>query len=103
GGLRAGVLRNRFVELAPDATVTTDVERFEGGGVYGGPLLPDDEYEPWAVPARERLQQLHVERLLRDGRWAEVLVADPAAEDAHRELIREALGTGDRVAAARQF
>ena len=105
GDRRAVVLRHGFVELAPDATVTTDVERFEGGedAAFGGPLLPDDEYEPWTVPARDRLLQLHVERLRRDGRWAELLVADPAAEDAHRALMREALESGDRVAAARQF
>ena len=55
------------------------------------------------MPARERLLQLHVERLRRDGRWVELLVADPAAEDAHRALMRAALEAGDRVAAARQF
>jgi DNA-binding SARP family transcriptional activator/tetratricopeptide (TPR) repeat protein len=105
GDRRAVVLRNGFVELAPDATVTTDVERFEAGedAAYGGTLLPDDEYEPWAVPARERLQHLHVERLRRDGRWEELLEADPAAEDAHRALMRAALEAGDRVAAARRL
>jgi DNA-binding SARP family transcriptional activator len=105
GDRRAVVLRNGFVELAPDATVITDVERFEAGddAAYGGPLLPDDEYEAWAVPARERLLQLHVDRLRRAGRWEELLEAEPAAEDAHRALMREALEAGDRVAAARRL
>ncbi len=43
----AVVLRGGMVELAPDAEVTTDVERFERGddSAYGGELLPDDPYE----------------------------------------------------------
>jgi two-component SAPR family response regulator len=41
------VLRSGMVELAPDAEITTDVERFERGddSAYEGELLPDDPYE----------------------------------------------------------
>jgi DNA-binding SARP family transcriptional activator len=105
GDRRAVVLAQGFVELAPDAGVRTDVERFEGGDddAYRGPLLPEDPYEEWAVPARERLRDLRVERLRHGGRWHDVLAADPADEQAHRELMREHLRAGDRLAAARRF
>src|SRR5918998_6384708 len=51
GDRGAVVLRGGVVELAPSADVTTDVERFESGddSAYGGELLPDDAYEPWAI------------------------------------------------------
>ena len=105
GRPRAVVLRQGLVELAPDAEVTTDVERFEAGdaGAYGGELLPDDAYEEWAVAARDRLRGLRVDQLRSEGRWHDVLAEDPADERAHRELLREDLGRGDRLAAARRF
>ena len=55
GDRGAVVLRGGMVELAPDAEVTTDVERFERGddSAYGGELLPDEPYEQWTLaPAR---------------------------------------------------
>ena len=53
---RAVVLRAGMVELAPDAEVTTDVERFERGddSAYGGELLPDDPYEHLDARGRGR-------------------------------------------------
>src|SRR6185503_19534031 len=91
GDRRAVVLRQGFVELAPDADVSTDVERFERGDGYPGPLLPDDRYEEWAIATRDRLHARHIERLRREQRWEELLAADPADEQAHRELMRDAL------------
>ena len=68
-----------MVELAPDAEVTTDVERFEGGddSAYGGELLPDEPYEPWALAARARLRERRLELLRAEGRWEDVLREEP--------------------------
>src|SRR3954451_11416928 len=59
GARGAIVLRAGMAELAPDAEVTTDVERFERGeeSAYGGDLLPDDPYATWALGARARLRR----------------------------------------------
>ncbi|MBX5443183.1 MAG: hypothetical protein IRZ32_16855 [Solirubrobacteraceae bacterium] len=56
GARDAVVLRQGMVELAPGGTVRTDVERFEAGDedAYGGELLPDDRYEPWAAAEGDR-------------------------------------------------
>jgi len=99
------VLRSGFVELAPDAEVTTDVERFGRGddSAYGGELLPDDPYEDWVLAARARLPERRLQLLREQGRWDEVLQDEPADEEAHRGLIRRHLASGDRLAAARQF
>jgi DNA-binding SARP family transcriptional activator len=71
--------------------------------LYLGELLPGDRYEPWAADARERLRTLALQTLKSAGRWVQVLEIDPADEDAHRALIREALDDGDRTRAVRQF
>src|ERR1700745_3161647 len=59
GDRGAVVLRGGVVELAPDAEVTTDVERFERGdeSAYGGELLPDERYEQWTLGPRARLRE----------------------------------------------
>src|SRR5918911_1735638 len=81
GARGAIVLRSGMVELAPDADVTTDVERFERGddSAYGGDLLP------------------------RHGRWEDVLLEEPADEEAGRALVRRDLANGDRPGAARRL
>lgn len=101
----AVVLRRGLVELAPGAAITTDVERFEDGddGAYGGELLPEDRYEEWTAPARERLRGRRL-KLLRDaGRWREILTDDPGDEGAHAALMRQHAERGDLAAATRQF
>ena len=59
GDRGAIVLRGGMVELAPDAEVTTDVERFERGDVdaYRGDLLPDEPYAEWTLGPREALRE----------------------------------------------
>lgn len=105
GAPGAVVLRQGLVLLAPEAAVTTDVERFEAGDAdaYAGELLPDDRYEEWTLAARERLRARRLADLRSQDRWHEVLAEDPADEQAHRELMRSHLAAGDRLAAARQF
>src|SRR4051794_32892136 len=101
----AVVLRGGMVELAPDAEVTTDVERFERGddSAYGGELLPDDPYEDWTLASRARLRERRLALMRTEGRWEEVLREDAADEEAHLALMRRHAASGDRPAAARQF
>lgn len=99
GAKDAVVIRRGMVELAPAATVQTDVERGDGEGE----LLPDDRYEEWTVAAREELAARRTDTLRAAGRWDELLAADPADEEAHRALMRAHADAGDRVAAARQY
>ena len=104
-GDRAGVvLRGGVVALAPGAEVTVDVDRFEQGddSAYGGELLPDDQYEQWTLGPRARLRERHLAVLRSHGRWEDVLREDAADEEAHRALMRRAVASGDRPAAARQ-
>src|SRR4051794_14110510 len=101
----AVVLRGGVVELAPGAEVTSDVERFERGedSAYGGELLPDELYEQWTLGPRARLRERRIARLRSLGAWEDVLVEDPADEEAHRALMRRDAASGDRRAAARRF
>ena len=106
GWPEAIVVRRGVVALAPEQRVETDVERLEtgGGGEAEAPeLLPEDRYEEWTVEHRERLAELRAAALRRQGRWAELLRADPADEEITRALMRERAAAGDRAAAARQF
>jgi DNA-binding SARP family transcriptional activator/tetratricopeptide (TPR) repeat protein len=105
GARGAIVLRAGMVELAPEAEVTTDVERFERGddSAYGGDLLPDDPYATWALAARSRLRRRRLDLVRERGEWEEVLRDEPADEEAHRAMIRRHLASGDRLAATRQL
>jgi DNA-binding SARP family transcriptional activator/tetratricopeptide (TPR) repeat protein len=105
GARDAIVLRAGIVELAPDAAVTTDVERFERGddSVYSGDLLPDDPYASWALAARARLRPRRLALLRRRGEWEAVLGEEPGDEEAHRALVRKHLASGERLAAARRL
>lgn len=105
GDRAAIVIRNGVVELAPDAEVTTDVERFERGDVdaYRGDLLPDEPYAEWTLGARAALRERRLAVLRSQGRWEEVLREDAADEDAHRALMRAHAASGDRAGAAHQF
>ena len=105
GDRDAVVVGGGTVALAPDAAVTTDAERFEADAAapYGGELLPGDLYEEWTREARERLRALHADRLRAAGSWEALLAEDPADEEAHRALMRQAAACGDRAAAVRRF
>ena len=105
GDPSAIVLRGGWVELAPGAEVTTDVEQFERGdaGAYRGDLLPDEPYAEWTLGARAALRERRLAVLRAQARWEEVLDEDPADEEAHRALMRRRAASGDRPGAARQF
>jgi DNA-binding SARP family transcriptional activator len=105
GARGAIVLRSGMVELAPEAEVTTDVERFERGdeSAYRGELLPDDPYASWALAARARLRGRRLQLARERGEWEEVLREEPADEEAHRALMRRHVASGDRLAAVRQL
>ena len=114
------LLRNDVVRLLPHATVDVDVDRFrdlaraalassstegatEAQKVYGGPLLPDDLYEPWAEDDRESLRALELDLLRLSGRWEEVVRDDPLDEAAHLALVRQHADRGDTRSALRQL
>ena len=86
-GPESVALRNETVMLFPDAPVSVDTIRFQelaqdaldagdaaaaaaAAELYGGPLLPEDRYESWAEPTRDRLQLLHLRLLRQAHRWA---------------------------------
>jgi DNA-binding SARP family transcriptional activator/tetratricopeptide (TPR) repeat protein len=114
------VLRSETVALLPDAKVVVDVDVFEqvaegalavgtpraaaaAAARYGGTLLPEDLYEAWAESRREHLRLRYRELLRLAGRWADLLVEDPADEDAHVALMTQHIEAGDHRAALRQF
>lgn len=114
------VLRNESVVLFPDAQVTVDAVEFQelatralaGGGVeaaeaaaarYGGQLLPEDRYEPWAEDERDRLQLRYRQVLRQAGRWLELADLDPTDEEAQLAVMRRYAEQGDRRAALRHF
>ncbi|HET6752932.1 MAG TPA: AAA family ATPase, partial [Jiangellaceae bacterium] len=114
------ILRNETVALLPAAEVVVDVDVFErvaeealAGGTpsaaaaaaarYGGTLLPEDLYETWAENRREHLRLRYLELLRLAGRWEDLLVEDPADEDAHVALMTQHVEAGDHRAALRQF
>jgi DNA-binding SARP family transcriptional activator len=105
GDRSAVVLRRGVVELAPNAEVTTDVERFERGddAAYRGDLLPDEPYAEWTLGPRAALRERRLAVMRSQGRWEDVLQEDPADEEAHRALMRLRVANGDRPGAARQF
>jgi DNA-binding SARP family transcriptional activator/tetratricopeptide (TPR) repeat protein len=114
------VLRNETVALLPAAEVVVDVDIFErvaeealtsgtpsaaaaAAARYGGTLLPEDLYETWAENRREHLRLRYRELLRLAGRWEDLLVEDPADEDAHVALMTQHVEAGDHRAALRQF
>ncbi len=114
------LLRNELVLLLPDAEVSVDAVEFRRRGQaalasgsttdaeqalagYGGPLLPEDPYEPWTAEWREALTVLHQELLRLVGRWEELVRVNPADEEAHVALARQYADRGDVRAALRQL
>jgi DNA-binding SARP family transcriptional activator len=120
GSRDALVLKDENVTLFPGAAVDVDVTAFDAAAdaalkveaaesyaaaiaLYRGELLPDDLSEAWSEEPRSRLRSRHV-RLLRGARrWHDLLRLDPADEEAHVELLREAVLAGDRAAALRRY
>lgn len=120
GGDQAIGVEGGAIDLWPHGDVVSDVDRFEdaarralasGDGdalasaaeLYGGELLPQDRSDAWADPPRASLLALY-KRVLRGGRlWERLLELDPTDEEAHREVMRSHLESGNRQAAIRQF
>ena len=71
--------------------------------LWTGDLLPGDPYEVWLDGPRDRLHRLHQEVLRRAGRWADLVRADPADEEASVALARRLAESGDRRGALRQL
>jgi len=85
--------------------------------LYEGDLLPDDPYDEWVAPRRERLRSLRRDLLMRlahahesRSEYAEaaraarsILASDGTDEVAHRVLMRAQARTGDRTQALKQF
>ncbi|MEX1263176.1 MAG: AAA family ATPase [Actinomycetota bacterium] len=107
-------------EVGLGDVVAVDVERFESeaeralgaadpgscksvASQYTGELLPEDRYEEWTQPARERLHLLYAALLRCAERWSDLLEIEPLDEEAHRALIRAYADAGNRAAALRQF
>jgi DNA-binding SARP family transcriptional activator len=107
-------------EVGLGDVVEVDVERFESeagrvlgtadsractsaAALYTGELLPEDRYEEWTQPARERLHLLFAALLRCAERWSDLLEIEPLDEEAHRALIRAYAEAGNRAAALRQF
>ncbi|GGM12100.1 BREX system ATP-binding domain-containing protein [Dactylosporangium sucinum] len=114
------VLRGDTVALFPQHPVQVDAAIFQdlaaraldtGGAeaagaavdAYGGRLLPEDRYEPWAADTRDRLEQLHLRMLRQARRFDRLVELDPADAAAHVELMRQFADRGDRRGALRQF
>jgi DNA-binding SARP family transcriptional activator/tetratricopeptide (TPR) repeat protein len=114
------LLRADTVTLLPAVEPVVDVVVFErlaaaavedGGAqaasaalaAYNGDLLPEDLYEEWTQPGRERLRGLHLGLLRQVGRWDELVRLDPTDEQAHLALMREYARAGDRRGALRQY
>jgi DNA-binding SARP family transcriptional activator len=106
--------------LWPDASLETDVERFDAaaqravdGGdealcraaadLYRGDLLPDDRYEPWAAEPRGRLRRRYLDVLRAGALWDRLAAEDPTDEQAARALMRAHLDAGERREAIRRF
>src|SRR5262245_29490390 len=121
GDVDAVVLKGEVVALYPGASLEVDAVRFEQaadsalaavppspaacGEVLdlAGELLPDDLGERWLDEPRERLRLRAVELLRGARRWEELLRLDPVDEEAHVELLREAVLRGDRADGVRRF
>ena len=113
-------LRHDQVQLLPDADVGVDVGEFltsarravaqrdpgaaaEALTLYGGPLLPEDPYEPWVEQPRAQCDAMYTQLLRLAGRWEELADLDPADEEAQLALARQHLDSGDPRAALRRL
>ncbi len=62
---------------------------------YGGTLLPEELFQPWAERPRDEARLLYVDCLRLAGDWEAVLREEPADEQAHLALIRALADRGD--------
>ncbi|WOB06010.1 ATP-binding protein [Piscinibacter gummiphilus] len=114
------VLQGGQVQLAPASRVVVDAVAFEqqaqaalasseaqacaaAADLYTGDLLPAARYEPWTESARERLRSLQTALLRAAGRWEALAMFEPTDEPAHRELMAQALESGNRAVAIRWY
>lgn len=114
------VLRSENVVLFPEASVMVDTAVFhdlagaalasgepvsaeQAAAAYGGPLLPEDRYEPWVEDERDRLHLKFRQVLRQAGRWQELADLDPTDEQAQLAVIRALADQGDTRAALRHF
>jgi DNA-binding SARP family transcriptional activator len=120
GFREAVVLKDETVSLFPGAELEVDALTFEAAAeaalsdgsteaclsatqLYRGELLPDDLSEAWTDEPRTRLRSRY-EMLLRGARrWSDLLTLEPADEEAHVELLREAVTAGERATALRRY
>jgi len=109
----AVVLRHELVALFPSRDdVEVDVHEFTRTATqalqtrdqtlaadalrrYAGPLLPHDLYEPWTDEPRRAASQQHLDLLRLVGRWDDVLLEEPADEEAHLGVARARAAAGD--------
>jgi len=120
GGSAGLALRNELVMLFPDAEIRVDAVEFRRAaeaalasgstddaeralGLFHGPFLPEDPYEPWASPWRDALGVLHEDLLRLAGRWEDLVRVSSTDEEAHLALAREHADRGDVRAALRQL
>ncbi|MGZ6697887.1 MAG: AfsR/SARP family transcriptional regulator [Solirubrobacteraceae bacterium] len=127
-------LRDEVLMLAPEGRVKVDVEAFEAAAararanrdpsdhraaidLYGGELLAEDRYEPWAVARREAVAEARLGLLVDYARCLagageldgavvalhQAVVADPLHEGAHRALMRLFVHAGRRQRALAQY
>ncbi|HSP04605.1 MAG TPA: AAA family ATPase [Acidimicrobiales bacterium] len=106
--------------LLPDDDVVVDAVAFEEAAVgalrcddqlamaaalddHPGDLLPDDPYEEWLGPPRERLAALRADLFRRLGRWEDLVAVDPTDEAAHVALMQALRERGDVHGALRQY
>ena len=83
---------------AGDATLAAEALEW-----YGGPLLPEDLYEPWIDEPRRVARQQHLDLLRLLGRWDDLLAEEPTDEEAHLALARARADGGDVRGALRQL
>lgn len=120
--LRCGdavVLRDDVVALFPQASVVVDAVAFANAAEAAlasaslpeclavldgaGDLLPEDLGEQWLDESREQLRRLRLDLLRSAGRWEEILRSEPADEQAHLALLREAVASGHRGTVLRRY
>ena len=91
--------------VAAERAVREDAENLAAAAIalYGGPLLPDDLFEPWTERTRDEARLLYLDCLRLARQWDAVLREEPADEPAHLALMRAMADKGDLRGALRQF